>query len=178
MIQPRSVSQKSTSSRSPPVTVVRQSAWNPTSSAILARKPPCTCTAPFGLPVVPLVYATNNGCSLSTVTASQRASAWPAHSSASVTSRSGCIGTSSRPRRGTTTTVCTVGTCATAASAVSFIGTVLPRRVKPSAVTTATASASASRTATASAAYPEKIGRKIAPSFATANNAATVSGVI
>ena len=46
------------------------------------------------------------------------------------------------PSRGTTTTVCTVGTCATAASAVSFIGTTLPRRVKPSAVITATAPAS------------------------------------
>ncbi len=38
------------------------------------------------------------------------------------------------PSRGTTTTVCTVGTCATASSAISFIATVLPRRVNPSAV--------------------------------------------
>ena len=46
-------------------------------------------------------------------------------SSASVRSRPAVIGTSSRPMRGTTTTVSTDGTAATAASAVSFIGSEL-----------------------------------------------------
>ena len=73
MIQPRSVSQNRTSSRSPPVTTDRQSAWKPTSSAILATNPACTCTTPFGLPVVPLVYATNSGCSASNDGVSKRA---------------------------------------------------------------------------------------------------------
>ncbi|GIU89079.1 MAG: hypothetical protein KatS3mg010_0178 [Acidimicrobiia bacterium] len=48
MIQPMSVSQNNGSPG-------RRSVWNATSAAIFTRKPPCTCTAPFGRPVVPLV---------------------------------------------------------------------------------------------------------------------------
>ena len=48
MIQPMSVTQNR-------VSPGRRSIWNATSSAILARKPPWTCTEPLGLPVVPLV---------------------------------------------------------------------------------------------------------------------------
>jgi hypothetical protein len=46
MIQPKSANQNS---RSPG----RQSNWKATSSAIFTANPPCTCTAPLGLPVVP-----------------------------------------------------------------------------------------------------------------------------
>jgi hypothetical protein len=48
MIQPRSVTQCSTSPG-------RTSVWYATSSAIFTRNPACTCSTPFGLPVVPLV---------------------------------------------------------------------------------------------------------------------------
>ena len=48
MIQPKSANQNR---RSPG----RQSNWNATSSAIFTVNPPCTCTEPFGLPVVPEV---------------------------------------------------------------------------------------------------------------------------
>ena len=122
MIQPRSVSQKRTSSG-------WQSAWNPTSSAILARKPPCTCTAPFGRPVVPLVYATKSGCSESTGAGRERlVGPERASSSASVRSRPGghrqvvAPDRGARPRRSRPT-----ATAATAASAVSFIGDELAR---------------------------------------------------
>ena len=54
-------------------------------------------------------------------------------------------------RPSATNTVRTEGTDATAASAVSFMRTIFPRRVNPSAVTSATAPASCSRIATASA---------------------------
>ena len=60
-----------------------RSVWNATSSAIFTRNPPCTCTAPFGRPVVPLVYAMNSGCSLSSGSASR--------------SRPGCAGQQVRP---------------------------------------------------------------------------------
>ena len=46
MIQPMSVAKWI---RSPGLT----SAWYTVSRAIETRKPPCTCSAPFGLPVVP-----------------------------------------------------------------------------------------------------------------------------
>ena len=46
MIQPMSVTHMKRSS-------VPMSSWNAHSSAILTRKPPWTCTAPFGRPVVP-----------------------------------------------------------------------------------------------------------------------------
>src|SRR3954451_15570266 len=49
MIHPMSVAKWRTS---PSCT----SAWYATSRAIETRKPPCTCTTPFGLPVVPEVY--------------------------------------------------------------------------------------------------------------------------
>ena len=48
MIQPMSVNQKNTSPG-------WMSVWYAHSDAIFTRKPPCTCTAPFGLPVVPEV---------------------------------------------------------------------------------------------------------------------------
>ena len=59
MIQPMSVAKWM---RSPGLTSV----WYATSRAIDARKLPCTCNAPFGLPVVPDVYASRYGCSEST----------------------------------------------------------------------------------------------------------------
>ena len=46
MIQPMSVAK---STRSP----ARRSAWYAVSLAIESRNPPCTCSAPFGRPVVP-----------------------------------------------------------------------------------------------------------------------------
>src|SRR5206468_1318329 len=49
MIQPMSVAKCTTS---PSCT----SAWYAVSRAIETRKPPCTCTTPFGFPVVPDVY--------------------------------------------------------------------------------------------------------------------------
>ena len=114
-----------------------QSVWNATSSAIFTRKPACTCTAPFGRPVVPLVYATNSGCSLSTAGVAKRAlGAERAAARRASTSRP-ALHRHVVPEPATTTTVWTVGTAATAASAVSFIGTTLPRRVQPSAVTSA-----------------------------------------
>src|SRR6266516_4644672 len=67
----------------------------------------------------------------------------------------------SRPSRWTTITVRTLGAPSTAASAVSFMGTISPRRRKPSAVMRTVASQSRSRPAIASLAYPEKIGVKI-----------------
>ncbi len=48
MIQPKSANQKR---RSPG----RTSNWKATSAAILTVNPPCTCTDPLGLPVVPEV---------------------------------------------------------------------------------------------------------------------------
>src|SRR5438477_121170 len=56
MIHPMSVNQNRRSSSC-------RSTWYATSSVILTRKPPCTCTTPFGRPVVPDVYAMNRGCS-------------------------------------------------------------------------------------------------------------------
>ena len=46
MIQPMSVTHMKRSSGP-------MSSWKAHSSAIFTRKPPCTCTAPFGRPVVP-----------------------------------------------------------------------------------------------------------------------------
>jgi len=56
--------------------------------------------------------------------------------------------------------------------------TATPRRSDPSAVIRTPASESWSRVATASAAYPLKMGTEIAPSFAQASVAATVSGAM
>ena len=86
-------------------------------------------------------------------------------------------GASVRPRRSTTITWRTDRAAATASSAVSFIGTTLPRRGKPSAVISTVASASSSRFATASAPNPENSGSHTAPSFEHAITATTASGV-
>jgi hypothetical protein len=66
-------------------------------------------------------------------------------------------------------------TCSSARSTTSFIATGEPfRRVLPAVITT-WVRASASRAATASGPNPLKIGTQIAPSFAQAMIAATVS---
>ena len=62
MIQPMSVAKWTTSPSC-------RSAWYAVSRAIDTRKPPCTCTTPFGLPVVPDVYVSRYGVSESTSSA-------------------------------------------------------------------------------------------------------------
>ena len=150
MIQPMSVAKWM---RSPGLTFV----WYATSRAIDTRKPPWTCSAPFGLPVVPDVYASRYGCSESTCFGA-RSPDVPSTSSSQKRSRPSVIGTSSRPRRRQTTVCVTVAADSSASSAICFIGTICPRRSDPSAVISALAFASASRAAIAGAAKPEKIG--------------------
>ena len=65
MIQPMSVAKWTTS---PSFTSV----WYATSRAIETRKPPWTCSTPFGWPVVPDVYVRRYGCSESTCSAGRR----------------------------------------------------------------------------------------------------------
>src|SRR6266508_1189192 len=123
MIQPMSVAKWI---RSPGLTFV----WYATSRAIDTRKPPCTCSAPFGLPVVPEVEASRYGCSESTCVG-DRPPDVPATSSSQKRSRPIVIGTSSRPSLRQTTVWVTVAAPASASSAISFIGTSWPRRGEP-----------------------------------------------
>ena len=141
-----------------------------------ARKPPWTCRAPFGLPVVPEVYARRYGASLSTSTASSTPGCF-ATASSHHASRSAVIGHST-PARRQTRTLSTLGASASASSRTAFIGTTFPRRYDASAVRTSLAPASASREDTAGPAKPEKIGTCTAPMCAHACDAIAASGAI
>src|SRR6266511_3399566 len=168
MIQPMSVANRITSPGCP-------SAWYAASRAIETRKPPWTWSAPFGLPVVPDVYASRYGCSESTWLG-VRPLALSETSSSHHRSRPSVIGTSSRAPRRQTTVWVTLGALSRASSAISFIGTICPRRSEPSAVISAFALASASRAAIAGAANPEKIGTCTAPRCAQAWDAIATCG--
>ena len=172
MIQPMSVSQNRTSSGP-------QSAWNPTSSAIFARNPPWTCTAPFGRPVVPLVYATNSGCSESTGRASngdvgaeagelgEREVAPGRHRQVvAAEARHDDDGLDRRDRGDRR-----VGGLLHRHELAPAHGAVGGDERLRVGVLRAGSRPRRRRS-------PEKIGRKIAPSFATAITAATVSGII
>ena len=169
MIQPRSVTQCRTSPRC-------RSTWYATSSAIFTVKPPWTWTTPFGRPVVPLVYARNSGCSASSSRRGHRG----AVAGELVPARRRDLRTTARRRR-------------PAAAGRRRDGRIRsptrPRRRSPSSGPAALAARPVdreehgrtrvgSREATASGPNPLKIGTQIAPSFATAITAATVSGSI
>ena len=144
MIQPMSVSQNS---RSP----ARRSIWNATSSAIFTRNPRVHVHRTLG-PAGRAARVRHEQRMLTVDRLGVEAVGLIAHQIAEHHVAAGRHRQRrARSSRGTTTTVCTESTCATAWSAVSFISTVLPRRVKPSAVINATAPASSRRTATASA---------------------------
>ena len=133
------------------------------------------CSTPFGLPVLPDVYSTNSGCSLSNGSAGQSALA-AAITSCHHTSRPGFIVTAESQRL-KTTHVSTVGDFASASSTLALSGTTLPRRQPPSAVTMTFDLASLLRSATASALKPPKITEWTAPMRAQASMAIAASGV-
>ncbi len=154
MIQPRSVTQCSTSSAC-------MSAWWATSCAILTRNPPCTWTAPLGRPVVPDVYMIIMGVSGSSGSHGHSAGSAAATSAQSRWRESGDV-FASLPDRATMTWR-TLGQATAASRATGSSAIALPRRNDTSAVTSATALPSSSRAATAAAPKPEKIGIAIAP---------------
>src|SRR5438445_9523073 len=159
MIQPMSVIQQNT----PPAERSNEYA---TSLAVFTRNPAWVCTAPFGRPVVPDVYASSSvspaviGSGSVTSSAlesssSHRRSLHPATGGDSVTLP-------------ITTTCSTVGQVVSASSSSGRISTVRRRRTVPSATITAFASASCNRAAIADGAKPENNGTTTAPSQATA----------
>ena len=148
MIQPMSVAK---SIASPSCT----SAWYAASRAIETRKPPCTCTTPFGLPVVPEVYVNRYGVSASTCSAGSS----PGYASSSNGASTTCTST---PVSRTT----------------SSIGICLPRRDELCCVITTFASLASSRCLTAGAATPENPGTWNAPRCAIACEATATSVLI
>ncbi len=128
---------------------------------------------PLGLPVVPLVYSVNSGCSASSAIASCLSEApfiWSCHQ----TSRPSCHAILFLQRCTTTTRSTSVPLIAS--STLSLSGTIWPRRQPPSEVMAILAPASRMRSASASAANPPNTTEWVAPMRAQASIAITVSG--